>query len=118
MRAARRGRAPAQHDQPCVDVAALRHRGEGAHVVRDDRLTVEQLDLERLVLVRDLRRALGEKTGVATFAGRFCRSRVALAAAAATRARSTSPASIPPPRDLEGLDPSSSSFEDLKRSKL
>ena len=61
MRARRPGRAVAQHDQARVGDAALRHGGERAHAVGDDRVPVEQLDLERLVLVGDLRGALGEE---------------------------------------------------------
>ena len=55
--------AVAQHDQARLGVGALRDRGEGAHAVGHDRLAVEQLDLERLVLVGDLGGPLGEERG-------------------------------------------------------
>ena len=76
---------------------ALRHRGEGAHAVRHDRVAVEQLDLERRrARRRSPRRVRRGTSGVASFEGRFWRSRAALAALGRRRGRARPPTSSAP----------------------
>ena len=118
VRPARARRPVAQHDQPRLRVASLGDRGEGAHAARHDRLAVEQLDLERLVLVGDLGGALGEEGRRGHVRGQVLEVARRVRGAPRSRPRSTSSSSTASPAiSSDSTPPSASSFAcDLKRS--